>query len=573
MVPMRDGVSLATDVWIPDGGPAPTLLVRVPYGKDNMTVMSLAVNPNPFALLDAGYAVVRQDCRGTFESAGKFTPMEYEHDDGVDTIAWVRQQPWSDGTVGTYGASYLGFTQWASASRNPQGLKAIAPAVSNPDFYSAWHDEGGALTWHNVVFWAAYMALAGNQRAVTAGAGEVQTSMTLAGVVTELLNSPNAALADSMPGGQALLAELLPWWSEWLNHPDRDDYWHQLSPAAQFAGVSVPALHIGGWFDLFAGSTARTYTRMKAEAGSAEARTGQRLIMGPWDHQDYTGVYYDRQFGGAADILTTEVTEAYVRFFDKWLRGRADALEGSAPVRIFVMGIDQWRDEQDWPLPDTTYVDYYLDGAGRADAAVGNGVLRSDFPSVEAADVYVYDPARPVMSVGGRLWLPAALNTVGPVDQSEIETRDDVLCYTTPVLDEPIEVTGHVSLVLHVVSSAVDTDFTGKLVDVFPDGRAIYLTDGMLRARYRNSLAEPELLEPGKVYEITLDLSVTSNVFLPGHRIRLEVSSSNFPRFDRNTNTGGNINTETLDQAVVAVNRVLHGPEHPSRLVLPVIRR
>ncbi|MEU1984444.1 CocE/NonD family hydrolase [Nocardia sp. NPDC019395] len=573
MVPMRDGVTLATDVWIPEGEPVPTLLVRLPYGKDTTTVMALAVNPNTMALLDAGYAVVRQDCRGSFASSGEFTPLTAEFEDGVDTLAWIREQPWSDGTVGTYGASYLGFTQWASAVQNPEGLKAIAPSVSNPDFYNAWHSEGGALTWHNVVFWATFMALTANQRALAAGGGDPQASMNLSDAVTELLNTPNAALADSMPSGQTLLAELLPWWPEWLNHPDRDDYWRRLSSSERFGEITVPALHIGGWFDLFAETTARTYTRMKAEAGSPEAREGQRLIMGPWNHQDYSGINHDRQFGGAADIVGTDVTDTYLRFFDRWLRERADALDGHAPVRIFVMGIDQWRDEQDWPLPDTTYVDYYLDGAGRAATAEGDGILRTDLPSAEATDTYTYDPARPVPTLGGRLWLPSALNAVGPVDQREVESRDDVLCYSTPVLDEPLEVTGHISLVLHIASSARDTDFTGKLVDVFPDGRAIYLTDGILRARYRNSLAAPELLEPEQVYEVTLDLSVTSNVFLPGHRLRLEVSSSNFPRFDRNTNTGGQINTETLDQAVVAVNRVLHGPDHPSRLILPVIRR
>lgn len=335
----------------------------------------------------------------------------------------------------------------------------------------------------------------------------------------------------------------------------------------------MPALHVGGWFDIFAGNTARTYTRMKAEAGSPEAREGQRLIVGPWDHLNYAGIYQDRQFGLAADALAADLDGAHVRFYDRWLRGRTDALDGSAPVRIFVMGIDQWRDEQDWPLPDTTYVDYFLDGAGAANTAEGDGVLRTDRPSEETTDSYTYDPAQPVPSLGGRLLLPAALNAVGPVDQSAVEARADVLCFTTPVLDEPVEVTGHVSLVLHVASSARDTDFTGKLVDVHPDGRALYLTDGILRARYRNSRAEPELLEPEQVYELRLDLSVTSNVFLPGHRIRLEVSSSNFPRFDRNTNTGGAINTETLDQAVIAINRVMHGPEHPSRLVLPIIRR
>ncbi|WP_342660114.1 Cocaine esterase [Rhodococcus ruber] len=573
MVPMRDGVTLATDVWIPDGGPAPTLLVRLPYGKDTMMVLAHPANPNIFDLLNAGYAVVRQDSRGAYASEGEFTPMACEADDGVDTIEWVRQQPWSDGTVGTYGPSYLGFIQWASAARNPTGLKAIVPAVTNPDFYESWHGEDGALTWHNIIFWATYMALNRARRAVTEGTGDPQAVAALAAAATESQKYPSKMSADMMPAEQTLLFEYSPWLANWLRHPDRDHFWQELSPVEEGSEVSVPALHIGGWFDLFAGSTPLTYARMRAKARTAEAREGQRLIIGPWNHQDFSGVNHDRQFGPSADVAATGLTEMYLRFYDRWLRGKAHADDGMSPVRIFVMGIDQWRDEQDWPLPDTTYVNFYLDGGGHANTAAGDGVLRKELPSVETVDTYVYDPARPVPSRGGRVWLPAALNAVGPVDQREVEDRNDVLCFTTPVLEEPIEVTGHISLVLHIASSARDTDFTGKLVDVFPDGRAIYLTDGILRARYRHSLAEPALLKPEHVYEITVDLAVTSNVFLAGHRIRLEVSSSNFPRFDRNTNTGGVINAETLDEAIVATNRVLHGPEHPSRLVLPVIRR
>jgi putative CocE/NonD family hydrolase len=274
-----------------------------------------------------------------------------------------------------------------------------------------------------------------------------------------------------------------------------------------------------------------------------------------------------------ADALYNDLTGAHQRFFDRWVRGREGAMAGDAPVRIFVMGIDQWRDEQDWPLPDTTYTDYFLDSSGRANTDDGDGELRQEAPGAEGADRYLYDPRRPVPTLGGRVMSPSTANAAGPVDQRKAEARDDVLCYSTAVLERPVEVTGHVSLTLFVSSSAVDTDFTGKLVDVFPDGRAIFLTDGILRARYRNSLAEPEPLTPGEVYEVTLDLSVTSNVFLPGHRIRLEVSSSNFPRFDRNTNTGAAISEDGEDDVLVAVNQVYHGPGHPSRLVLPIIDR
>jgi putative CocE/NonD family hydrolase len=374
---------------------------------------------------------------------------------------------------------------------------------------------------------------------------------------------------------QPVLDEYSPWWKDWLQHPDRDSYWSDIAPAEHFRDMTTPALQIVGWFDFFVHESTRAFTRMRSEAATEEARLGQRLIIGPWDHLYQEGRYRDRSFGLMGHHVAADITGEHVRFFDRYLRRSTQANVGASPVRIFVMGIDQWRDEQDWPLPDTEYVDYYLDGSGRANTAAGDGFLTTSLPTTEAADTYRYDPIRPVRSVGGRLggnFLFGAINETGPLDQSVVESRDEVLCFTTPVLDEAIEVTGHVSLVLHASSSALDTDFTGKLVDVFPDGRAIYLTDGILRARYRNSLAAPELLDPGRVYELAVDLGPTSNVFLPGHRIRLEVSSSNFPRYDRNTNTGGRIAYDTAEP-VVAVNTVRHGPNHPSRLVLPIIRR
>ena len=567
MVRMRDGVELATDTWVPDQVPAPTLLVRLPYGKDLTALLAYGLMPNLFALIEAGYAVVYQDCRGTFRSGGEFVPMVNEPNDGADTIAWLVEQPWCDGNIGTFGASYLGFVQWASASASPH-LKAIAPAVTTTDYYTTpWYSEGGALSWHTVQSWSTGMALAETQRAVTAGTGDPQLLGDLAAVVGNL--QPHL---EALPLRDQLLEKVWPWWGDLLGHPGRDQHWQDLSVIDRAESLTVPALHIGGWFDIFVSNTARSYTELKARSGSAEAREGQRLIIGPWDHLNSTGIYPDRQFGMMGDAITQDLTGHHLKFFDRWLK-QAGGPDGSAPVRIFVMGIDQWRDEQDWPLPGTEYVSYYLNSSGRANTADGDGELGTDAPAGTAADTYLYDPRRPVPTLGGRVMNPSTANAAGPVDQRPAEARDDVLCFTTPALTEPLEVTGHVSLILHVSSSAPDTDFTGKLVDVFPDGRAIFLTDGIMRARYRNSLAAPEALTPGEVCELSLDLSVTSNVFLPGHRIRLEVSSSNFPRFDRNTNTGDVIADDDADQAMVAVNRVWHGPDHPSHLVLPVIRR
>jgi uncharacterized protein len=570
MVPMRDGVRLATDAWVPAGGaPGPVLLVRLPYSKDQMSLYAYGVAPNLFALIEAGYAVVYQDCRGTFRSGGEFTPMLNEASDGADTVAWLLEQPWCDGKIGTFGASYLGFVQWASASAGSP-LAAIAPAVTTTDYYATpWYSEGGALSLHAIQTWTTMMALAEGQRALAAGTGDPQALTELAGMAAD----PDTYLAELPVRVRPALEKQWPWWAEILAHPARDQYWQDLSVSDRFEDITVPALNIGGWFDIFVNSTVRTFTGLRSRGGSAAAREGQRLIVGPWDHLNATGSYPDRQFGMMANALLADLTGAHQKFYDRWLRGDQDALAGTAPVRIFVMGIDQWRDEPDWPLPDTAYADYYLDSSGRANSADGDGQLRGEAPGAEHADTYLYDPHRPVPTLGGRVMSPTTANAAGPVDQRPAEARQDVLCYSTPVLDHPVEVTGHISLTLFVSSSAPDTDFTGKLVDVFPDGRAIFLTDGILRARYRNSLADPEPLTPEQAYEVTLDLSVTSNVFLPGHRIRLEVSSSNFPRFDRNCNTGGTVAESGDEDVRVAVNRVLHGPEHPSRLVLPVIDR
>jgi uncharacterized protein len=570
MVPMRDAVRLATDAWIPaDGLPGPVLLVRLPYGKDMTTLYGNPLLPNVFTLVEAGYAVVYQDCRGTHRSGGEFVPMVNEPSDGADTLAWLLEQPWCDGNIGTFGPSYLGFVQWASATAS-DGLKAIAPTVTTTDYYRApWYGEGGALSLHAVQSWTVGMATVDEQRAVAAGSGDLEALTGL----TRMLSDPDPHMAALPVRVRPLLEKTWQWWADLLGHCARDEFWRDLSVADRFEDVTVPALNIGGWFDIFVNDTARTFAELRRRGGSAEAREGQRLIIGPWDHMNSTGIYPDREFGMMANALFADLTGAHQQFFDRWLRGRADALAGTAPVRIFVMGIDRWRDEENWPLPDTSYTDYYLHSRGRANTADGDGELLAQAPDGERADTYLYDPMRPVPTLGGRVMAPANANAAGPVDQRPVESRDDVLCYTTPVLDRPVEVTGHVSLTLFVSSSALDTDFTGKLVDVFPDGRAIFLTDGILRARYRDSLAEPELLTPDQVCEVTVDLSVTSNVFLPGHRIRLEVSSSNFPRFDRNTNTGGTVAEDGEEDVRVAVNRVFHGPGHPSRLVLPVIDR
>ncbi|MGQ4386531.1 CocE/NonD family hydrolase [Streptomyces sp. SAS_270] len=569
-VPMRDDVALAANVWRPAEGQAPTLLVRLPYGKDVMMGVGHALMPDLLALLEAGYALVVQDCRGTHRSEGEFVPHMADRNDGEDTVAWITEQPWSDGTVGMYGPSYLGMVQWETAVTGAAGLKAIAPALTSIDNYEApWYSPGGALSLSLVTVWNAMMYAADAQRSLARGEDTLSQLQELgpAALFPERLN-------EVLPTAEVpVLAAYGKWWDDWMAHPSHDGYWDAMELTPELKNVTVPALNIGGWYDLYIGQTLRTYTTARQKAGTAQAREGQRLIIGPWDHGPAAdGVYRDRSFGPPAGARLMGLSGLHVKFYDRWLRGDTTALDGVAPVKLFVMGIDQWRDEQEWPLPDTRWTDFHLTSTGHANTADGDGVLTIEAPADAGHETYLYDPRRPVPSAGGAS-MPTTPGFCGPVDQRTVAAREDVLCFATPVLDEAVEVTGPVSLTLFVSSSAVDTDFTAKLVDVFPDGKAINLCDGILRARYRGGLATEVLMEPGKVYEVTVDMTGTSNVFLPGHRIRVDVSSSNFPRYDRNTNTGGVIAREGEEQMIPAVNHIHHGPNHPSRLVLPVIDR
>lgn len=567
MVPMRgDGISLATDLWIPDRTPAPLLLVRVPYGKKIMPgEFSYPLLPNIFSLLDAGYAVAWQDCRGVFDSEGQFQPLTQEAEDGADAVEWLARQKWCDGNVGMYGHSYLGVAQWAAAAGQPGSLRAIAPSVGSPDWYTApWHSEGGARSWHQVWSFLILMTL------LTEASVEGKAT-AYAEYAAAALEEPDSHLGHLPLTDHPVFADKWEWYIEALNHPDRDEFWKDGSALERLSHIQIPSLTIGGWFDPFVGISATTFAALSNRSTAGRPGNNQRLIIGPWDHLSFSGAYLDRQFGVQADVASADLTKEYLSFFDCTLRGLQRPEE--PPVKIFVMGLNQWRDEDQWPLRDTEYVDYYLHSGGQANTLHGDGTLTTDMPEREAADTIVFDPANPVPTVGGRILRPASLNACGPVDQRSVESREDVLCFTTEALEQPLEVTGHVSLELFVNSSALDTDFTGKLVDVAPNGTATYLTDGIIRARYRNSLEKPELLEPGKTYVMTVDMSVTSNVFQRGHRIRLEISSSNFPRYDRNTNTGGRIASNGIEDLVVAHNQVIHGPDQPSRLTLPVIRR
>jgi putative CocE/NonD family hydrolase len=572
MVPMRDGVRLAVDVYKPAReGRWPVLLTRLPYNKDlrfpvpglEQRRVFLELDMDVERVVEAGYVIVAQDTRGRFASEGDFAAFQHEDTDGADTIAWAASQPWSDGNVGMYGVSYQALTQWQAAGERPEALRAIAPAQAPRG--TLYPYQGGAFHLHVAFEWTVTQGVTGDV------ARQVQLGQATQAELDEIVQAEQklATLYPRLPlTNQPLIEGRAPYYFDWLAHPTFDAYWQALIPDHFYERITVPALIVAGWYDFFQRDDLTHYRSIRQQAGSDLARQHSRLVIGPWGHGSFLWGLPERQYeeqGAAIKMLT----DLQLRWFDHWLKGIENGVEREKPVKIFVMGINQWREEEAWPLPDTHYRPYYLHSGGHANTLNGDGLLSLEQAGDEPEDVYRYDPHHPVPTMGGALMM----EEVGPRDQRQIEAREDVLCYTTPLLEQPVEVTGPVELVLYVSSSAPDTDFTGKLVDVHPDGRAENLLDGILRARYRESLSASVLMEPGQVYELHIELGATSNVFQAGHRIRLEVSSSNFPRFDRNTNTGGIIANEGEQDLVEATNRIHHNAAHPSHLILPIIER
>ncbi|MEQ8230402.1 MAG: CocE/NonD family hydrolase, partial [Gammaproteobacteria bacterium] len=511
-VAMRDGVTLATDVYRPAGaGRWPVVLLRLPYNKELPPLLFLA--GDILRIAQAGYAVVVQDCRGTWQSAGEFNPFFQEGADGVDAIAWAAAQPWSSGAVGTMGASYYGATQWLAAAEAPPALKAMAPFITTDQYYDKWTYQGGAFQLGFILQWASgTFAVAETLRRLGEGradAGALGAAIAAAdAVAAHYHHTPVAELP-----GRAGLADYV---SDWIAHPDYDDYWRAIAPCEHHAAITAPALNFGGWYDLFLGGTLANYTAMKG-------RVAQKLVIGPWVHGYNGGVYAERNFGLLANDAVADVTADQIRWFDRWLKGEDNGVEQDTPVKLFVMGADAWREEADWPLPDTDWQRWFLHSGGCAGSIAVDGHLSTQEPAEEPPDVYLHDPRNPVPTVGGATFLPGLFvaANAGPRDQRAVEARSDVLVYTSSVLEHDVEVTGPIRLVLYVRSSAPDTDFTGKLVDVFPDGRAMILTDGILRMRYRDGFARQQLMTPGEIYRVEIDLVATANVFRAGHHIRL----------------------------------------------------
>ena len=561
-IPMRDGTILRADVYLPHGtGPFPTVVSRTPYNKrrpltdpeEEPDMQSVIYERLP----EAGYAVVVQDIRGRWASDGEFHPMFSDDwtdaEDGYDTVEWAAAQPWSNGRIGTFGYSYPSWTQWVLAPTKPPHLVTMFTGGMVPRT-TDWH-LGGVFRPGRALQWTLGSMSPDTQRFLEQphGPTTVEEYQYLQDHVNRekwLWFLPLKDLPLEAIGG------IRERFHDWLanQHVDR---WHLED---SFEKIDVPIYHHTGWYDRVV-RTVDLFRGMRERGATEETRQNQRLLIGPWTHTTElpreTG---DVDFGPEAEV---DYFSLIIPWFDYWLKGENNGVMDAAPVRLFVMGANRWRDEQEWPLSRAQATDFYLHSGGHATTPRGDGVLSLQAPSEEPSDSYAYDPRDPVMTLYG------ANGHDEPHDLRVLDHRRDVLVYQTEPLEREMEVTGNPILTLFGSSSAVDTDFIVKLVDVYADGFAQNLCYGIVRARFRDGFDRIKLMTPGEVYKFTIELLPTSNLFKAGHRIRVDISSSDFPNFDRNHNTG---REDWADPELkIAHQSILHDASHPSCITLPVI--
>lgn len=543
-IPMRDGVQLIADLYLPEQeGSYPTLVSRTPYGRSSDVTID---NSKYYAA--HGYAVLIVDVRGRGDSEGEFVPYRNEGMDGYDTIEWAAAQPWSNGQVGTTGGSYLARIQWLTALQQPPHLKAMIATVCPSDPFVEW--PTGIPTPHHLCW----------------------LFLTSGRVMQNMHALDWHSIYDHLPllTMEERTGREIPMWREEFEHVGLDDWWKHIAYQDKFEELNLPVLHVSGWYDDEQVGTPLNYIGMSTGAKTAHARANQRMIMGPWDHGvNRSSKLGSVEFGPSAVI---DLRAQFVRFFDRWLKGEDNGLDREPNVSLFVMGENKWRQEQEYPLARTEWTRFYLHSGGNANSRFGDGHLHTDAPTcagdaVEASDRYLYDPSRPFPFLTDG----TSSQIGGPDDYAALEQRADVLVYSTEVLEADTEVTGPISMELFASSSAVDTDFMVKLLDVHPNGFVQRLTDGMVRARFRNGMEREELIVPGDIYRYEVDCWHLSHVFLKGHRLRVEITSSAFPKYDRNLNTGAPLGRTA--EMVTAEQTIWHDAVHPSALLLPIIPR
>jgi uncharacterized protein len=557
MAPMRDGVRLASTVWRPKGdGPFPVILIRTPYKKE-----MLELNAKFYAR--RGYAVAVQDCRGRFGSEGTWEPFVHERKDGYDAVEWVAKQPWSNGKVGMIGGSYVGWVQWWAAVERPPHLVTIIPNVAPPDpFYNIPYEHGvffvlGAIWWADILESNATADLSG---AAMSRIGEKK--------YMQLLRPLPVIDLD-----KAILGKENPYWRTWIRHPDNDAYWARANFLDELKRARIPVFHQSGWFDGDGIGTKLNYQRM-----AAAGHPNQKLILGPWGHTDTAQrMLGSRDFGTKAVV---DLQRDYLRWFDYWLKGTDNGILKEPLVKIFVMGSNTWLEGATYPLAQTRFEKWYLAGGGRANTSKGDGRLTTEAPAAGSKpDMYVYDPGDPTPDPRFYELTVEEEKQVRTTQERRADAeayhekvtagRRDILAYQTEPLKAALTIAGPISAVLHASTSGRDTDWFMNLVEIDAKGRTFWLCSGRLRARYRTSTAKPALLKPGQPYQYTLDLWHTGITVPAGGRLRVEVSSAQYPTFSRNLNTGGHNEIET--KYISANQTIFHDAKRPSHILLPVI--
>jgi len=550
-----DGITLRADVYRPSEGRWPVLLTRTMYSK--ATNIGLAVAMHPLRAAKEGFAVVVQDVRGRFASEGDFKPFASESVDGAEAVQWAAAQPWSDGRVAMFGSSYMGATQMQAAAASPPALAALSPIQASSDYWEGRSFRGGAFelgALASVAMWSQ-------------GAGTLMRS----GLRGEELRKRFAALRRGLSDmtkflsvtpyeelRKTILIEAAPTVFEWWEHERGDDpYWKEMSLEHRYGNFDVPAFHVTSWYDPFHVGTLRNYEGLRRGAASARARDAQAVLIGPWGHYPPKTNLLGAARVGDLDLgldAVLDIEALQLAWFQKWMHNDQAAWKWKQRVRLFVMGKNIWRDEEDWPLARARETPYFLQG--------GRGVGPANSAKAEI-DRFRFDPSDPVPTHGGAHLLLESVFPQGPLDQREIEARPDVVVYDSPVLERELEVTGWVKAKLFVRSSAPSTDFTVKLVDRHPDGRSFNVCDGIRRVTF------PKGGNGSGWFEVLVELGATSMVFLPGHRLSVQISSSNFPRFDLNPNTGEL--PRTAKERVPAAQEISVGGDFPSHLILPIV--
>lgn len=557
---MRDGVTLYANIFRPAGeGRYPVLLTRLPYGKDLYPWSNLL---NPVRAASHGYVVIAQDCRGRFASEGDFIPIVQEGPDGFDTVEWAAQLPYSDGNVGMFGGSYFGNTQWAAAGLRPPHLKAIAPFITWSDYADGGAFRGGALELGKLLYWNLLMAMdVAKRRMAAAGMAPADIGKYLFGVVAAMDRLSYGGYSELPLGALPSLQRL---GLDGLLNMSLSAGPGAAAPAlsVHHGEVEVPSLNIGGWYDIFVQGTVDNFIHMR-EKGRGLGKEAF-LVLGPWAHMNHTGAVGEVDFGFTASAsymnLTEDLTALQLRWFDRWLKGVENGIDTEPPVRYFSMGENRWRTCEEWP-PDA-------DGPAAWNLQPGGGLGPQTPPADGGSSQYRYDPGDPTPTLGGHLLMPGKFGH-GVKDQRPLSARTDVLTFASEALADPLRIAGRVTADLWAASSAPDTDFVVRLLDVHPDGFMQNICDGVIRARFRNSMSKPEWLTPGEPARFTIDLWSTAHLFQPGHRVAVQVASASFPRWDRNLNTATEIGAG--DTWEVADQTVLHDAAHPSRILLPVV--